>query len=103
MGNKEIMNKETTRPFSLRLNFQHEPYDLGSLVMRSRAIQAFDNAAASYPIHRLVRCAARRPMEQVFDDLALQSGMVAPRLDAGSLLLDGAGVFVQAEGRRRSA
>ncbi len=96
------MNRESAKPFSLGLTFQHELYDLGSLVMRSRAIQAFDNAAVSYPIHRLVRCAARRPMELVFDDLALKSGMSAQRLDAGSLLLDGSGVFVQAEGKRKS-
>jgi energy-coupling factor transporter ATP-binding protein EcfA2 len=90
------------RPFDVRVNFGYEPYDLADAVVQSRAIQAFDSAVASYPIHRLVRCAARRPLEQVFDDLALKSGLVAQRLRAGSLLLDGKGVFVQAEGRRKA-
>ena len=42
-------------------------------------------------------------MEQVFDDLALKAGFAAQRLYAGSLLLDGPGVFVQAEGNRKLA
>lgn len=70
--------------------------------MKTRAIQAFDNAAAHYPIHRQLRCAARRPLEQVFDDLALKSDLAAQRLDTGSLLLDGAGVFIQVEGHRKA-
>jgi energy-coupling factor transporter ATP-binding protein EcfA2 len=112
MNNEQTMNnnlrKERTankesRRFNVGVAFSHDLYDLGEAVMKTRAIQAFDVAAGSYPIHRLVRCAARRPLEQVFDDLALQAGMAAQRLDAGSLLLDRPGVFVQAEGRRKSA
>lgn len=87
------------RPFNVGVTFQHDLYDLGEAVMKTRAIQAFDNAAARFPIHRLVRCAARRTLESVFDDLALNFGLTAQRLDTGSLLLDGPGVFVQAEGR----
>lgn len=84
------------------MNFQYSHMDLADAVVHSRAIQAFDSAVASYPIHRLARCAARRPLESVFDDLALKSGLTAQRLYAGSLLLDGEGVFVQAEGRRKA-
>ena len=91
-----------SRPFNVGVSFQHDLYDLGEAVMKTRAIQAFDNAAARFPIHRVVRCAARRPLEQVFDDLALKCGLAAHRLDTGSLLLDGEGVFVQAEGRRKA-
>jgi hypothetical protein len=87
------------RPFQVGVTFQHDLYDLGEAVMKSRAIQAFDDAAARFPIHRLLRCAARRPLELVFDDLALNFGLAAQRLDTGSLLLDGPGAFVQAEGR----
>jgi hypothetical protein len=57
---------------------------------------------ANYPIHRLVRCAARRPLEQVFDELALKAGLTAQRLHAGQLLMDGDGVFVQADGYRKA-
>jgi hypothetical protein len=89
-------------PFNVGVNFQYAPMDLADTVIHSRAIQAFDSAVASYPIHRLARCAARRPLESVFDDLALKSGLTAQRLYEGSLLLDGEGVFVQAEGRRKA-
>jgi hypothetical protein len=50
----------------------------------------------------LLRYAARRPLELVFDDLALNFGLTAQRLDTGTLLLDGPGVFVQAEGWRHA-
>lgn len=90
------------RPFSVGVNFHYEPMDLADAIVQSRAVQAFDGAVANYPIHRLARCAARRSLEGVFDDLALKSGLTAQRLNAGSLLLDGDGVFVQAEGRRKA-
>ncbi len=90
------------QPFNVGVNFQYTPYDLADAVVQSRAIQAFDSAVASYPIHRLARCAARRSLEGVFDDLALKSGLTAQRLSAESLLLDGEGVFVQADGRRKA-
>lgn len=92
----------TSRPFNVAVTFQHSLYDLGEAVMKSRAIQAFDNAAARFPIHRVLRCAARRELEVVFDDLALNFGLAALRLDTGTLLLDGPGVFVQADGWRHA-
>ncbi|MGC4028684.1 MAG: AAA family ATPase [Steroidobacteraceae bacterium] len=103
MDNTDMNKAPGERTFGANVGFRVELYDVGEAVMKARAIQAFENAAASYPIHRLVRCAARRPMEQVFDDLALKAGLVAQRLEAGSLLLDGPGLFVQVEGRRKAA
>ena len=50
---------------------------------------------------RTVRCAARRPIDELFDDLALHMGMTAHRVDATSLLLDAPGVFISACGRRK--
>lgn len=91
-----------TRPIDVSVTFQHDLYDLGEAVMKTRAIQAFENAATRYPIHRLIRCAASRKLQDVFDDLALHSGLAPQRLDTGSLLLDGPGVFVSAEGTRKS-
>jgi hypothetical protein len=38
----------------------------------------------------------------VFDDLAMNTGLAAQRLDTGTLLLDGPGVFVHAEGKRKA-
>jgi hypothetical protein len=87
---------------SVGLAFQHDTYDLADSVLKTRAVRALDNAAATYPIHRMVRCAARRKVEDVFDDLALKLGFVAARLEEGSLLLDGPGVFIHAEGRRKA-
>jgi hypothetical protein len=90
------------KPFNVSVAFQHDLYDLGEAVMKTRAIQAFENAATRYPIHRLVRCAVSRKLQDVFDDLALHSGLLPQRLDTGSLLLDGPGVFVSAEGNRKA-
>src|SRR5205823_8911598 len=55
-----------------------------------------------YPIYRLVRAAARRPLDELFDDLAQHAGLTAQRLGEGSLLLDGPGVLVSARGRRKT-
>lgn len=84
------------------LTFQHELYDLADAVVKTRAIRALENVAVRYPVYRLFRCAARRKLEDVFDDLALRAGLAALRLDEGALLLDGPGVFVQADGRRKA-
>jgi energy-coupling factor transporter ATP-binding protein EcfA2 len=94
--------KESSSPFSVSVAFQHDLCDLGEAVIKTRAIQAFDNAATRYPIHRNVRCAASNKLQDVFDDLALNSGLAPQRLDTGTLLLDGEGVFVSAEGYRKS-
>lgn len=90
------------RPFNVGVTFNHDLYDLGEAVFKTRAIQAFESVATRYPIHRLVRCAVLRALEDVFDDLALHAGLAAQRLDSGTLLLDGPGVFVHAEGKRKA-
>lgn len=90
------------RAFNVGVSFSHDLYDLGEAVFKTRAIQAFESVATRYPIHRLVRCAVPRALEAVFDDLALHSGLAAQRLGSGSLLLDGPGVFVHAEGKRKA-
>jgi hypothetical protein len=48
--------------------------DLAQTLIQLRAIQAFDTRAMSYAIQRTVRCAARRPIDELFDDLALRMG-----------------------------
>jgi len=94
--------KDSSSPFSVSVAFQHDLCDLGEAVIKTRAIQAFDNAATRYPIHRQIRCAASRKLQDVFDDLALNTGLASQRLDTGTLLLDGDGIFVSAEGYRKS-
>ncbi|MEO8018134.1 MAG: ATP-binding protein [Pseudomonadota bacterium] len=85
-------------PMSVRVVLNHELSDISDAIVRTRAIQAFEHAAQCYPIHRVVRCAVRRKIVDVFDDLALQMGCSAQRMDEGSLLLDAPGVFIGAEG-----
>ena len=75
--------------------------DLGQTLIQLRALRAFDSGARSYAIQRTLRCAARRPIDELFDDLALQMGMTAHRVSATALLLDAPGVFVAARGRRK--
>ena len=84
------------------LTFSHDLYDLGEAVFKTRAIQAFESVATRYPIHRFVRCAVPRRLVDVFDDLAMNTGLAPQRLDTGTLLLDGPGVFVHAEGKRKA-
>jgi hypothetical protein len=89
-------------PLAVGLSFQQDLYDLAETVLTTRAIRSLEKGAARYPIHRLIRCAAKRKRVPVFDDLALLSGLSAMRLDEGSLLLDGPGIFIQAKGWRKS-
>jgi SpoVK/Ycf46/Vps4 family AAA+-type ATPase len=86
----------------LRVTMQGDLDDLADAVLTVRALQAFDCEARRFPIHRRIRYAARRSLEELFDDLALRAGLLAQRLDTASLLLDGPGVFVQAEGKRKT-
>jgi hypothetical protein len=41
-------------------------------------------------------------LERLFDDLALKSGLIAQRLEEGTVLLEGPGVFVHADGKMKS-
>lgn len=65
MEQENNMDKEMNRPFNVNVTFTDHMRDLGEAVINSRAIHSFDNAAACYPILRLARCVARRPMERV--------------------------------------
>jgi hypothetical protein len=87
---------------SVGLAFQHDTYNLADSVLKTRMVRALEASPATYAVHRMFRCAARRKVEDVFDDLALAMGMTASRLDEGSLLLEAPGVFIHAEGRRKA-
>ena len=54
--------------------------DPGETLLKLRALQSFDRGAARYAIHRTVQCAVRRPLDEVFDDLALHADLVAQRM-----------------------
>lgn len=93
---------QVREPMNVGLTFQYEPSSLADLVLKTRAIRALEGVATRYPIYRDIRCAARRKLEDVFDDLALTFGYPALRLDEGTLLLDGPDAFVQASGWRKA-
>jgi hypothetical protein len=86
----------------LRLSLRADADDIGEALLTLRTLQAFDQGAARYPIYRLVRTAARRPLDELFDDLAQTGGLAAHRLSETSLLLDGSGALVSARGRRKT-
>ncbi|MBS0366083.1 MAG: AAA family ATPase [Proteobacteria bacterium] len=86
----------------VRVSLLGEPAEVGNVLLAARTLRAFDRGAAHYPIHRLIRAAARRPVEELFDELAQGMGLAAQRLGEASLLLDGPGVLVSARGRRKT-
>lgn|SRR5579883_3051505 len=87
---------------SMRLVMRADPEDLAGTLLNLRALRAFSRAPARYPIHRVVRCAARSEVTDLFDDLALRTGLAAQRFDSGALLLDGPGVFASLQGRPKA-
>jgi len=100
--NPEPANEGLLRPFTVGVSVQYRQWSIAQAIIRARAAQALGGAGGHYPVYRLVRCAVRRPLEEVFDDLGLLTGLVPQRLEAGQLLLDGPGVFVHISGTRKS-
>jgi hypothetical protein len=88
---------------AIGLNLHHKIYGFADSVLKTRALRSLENIAAKYPIYRRVRCASARELEDIFDDLALNSGLSACRLDVGSLLLETAGAFIDATGWRTAS
>jgi hypothetical protein len=86
----------------LHVNLGGDFCDLADTLLKARALQAFDCGARRLPIHRKARFAAPRSLEDIFDALAVRSGLVAHRIDVAALLLDGPGVFVSASGWRKT-
>jgi hypothetical protein len=85
------------------LNLNHRIYGFADSVLKTRALRSLENIAANYPIYRLARCASARKLEDIFDDLALNSGLSACRLDVGELLLEMPGTFINAHGWRTAS
>jgi hypothetical protein len=94
--------RRRVRSSTLRIALGGDFEDIADTLLKFRALQAFSQEAARYPVHRVVRCAARQELPELFDALALESGFEAHRLDEDDLMLDGPGVFVSASGRRKT-
>jgi hypothetical protein len=90
------------RPAAVGVTILHEPRSIAQAIVRARSLQGIGVSSSHYPVHRMVRCAVRRNLEDVFDDLALLTGFQPQRLDVGQLLLDGHGVFAHVSGTRKS-
>lgn len=93
---------EGLRPLPVGVSVDIEQHSIAQAIIEARSLQALGVASGHYPIHRLVRCAVRRGLEDVFDDLALLVGLLPMRLATGRLLLDGPGAFVHIKGTRKS-
>jgi hypothetical protein len=64
----------------LRLAVRSDVRNVVDALLALRSLQALDHGVACYPLYRLVRAVTRRPVEELFDDLALRSGLLAHRL-----------------------
>jgi hypothetical protein len=95
------MNSSARDGLPMQLTLRGDLADPADTLLKIRALRSFDQSAMRYAIQRTVRCAVRRPLEELFDDLALHADFAAQRLSATSLLLDGLGAFVSASGRRK--
>ena len=93
-----------SHPTESRYNssISQQVWDFSTLVLKTRLADALERGVSRYPIHRSLRFAARAPVAAVFDDLALNLGLNAQRLDGDSLLLDGEGLFVDAHASRKA-
>lgn len=93
---------ETLQPMGASLGITHESYSLAHAIVKTRAAQASRLVMASFPVYRKVRIAVRGRVSTVFDDFALQSGLMPQRLFVGDLLLEGPGVFVNLDGYQKA-
>lgn len=85
-----------------RLTLQADLDSLADSMLGMRAIQALDNDPSLFPVHRVLRFAVRRPLEEVFDDLALHAAPRAQRLEEGAVVIEGDGFLASATGRRKT-
>lgn len=72
------------------------------IILKSRFAKALEEGSARYAIYRSLRFAARTNLDRLFDDIALNLGWHAQRLDSSSMILDGDGLFVVMYGGRKA-
>jgi ATPase family associated with various cellular activities (AAA) len=79
----------------------HQHFEVASFLMDTRLAKAWAVRDANYVIHRELHFSARMELHAAFDDLALNLGWQAHRVDATSLLLDADGLFISGSGARK--
>jgi hypothetical protein len=95
--NAEVASR-TVPPLDLSVQINHREHQFPEAILRARIARAISASHTHYPIHRLVRCAARSKLQPLFDDIAMKSGLEAHRLQNGWVLLDGPGLFAEVWG-----
>jgi hypothetical protein len=96
------MTLSTSSSFAFSAGLTKNVWDFGDLVLKGRLARALEEGSARYPIYRSLRYAARLELEHLFDALALIPGWRAHRIESGSMLLDGDGLFVSVHGGRKA-
>src|SRR5207248_11619086 len=81
--------------------FWRQSNAMGQLVLESRVANAFELGVSRYPIHRVLRYAARVELEALFDAIALDPAWHAERLNSEVMLIEGDGLFCSAYGNRQ--
>jgi hypothetical protein len=89
---------KTVPPLDIGVVVSHREYHIANTILRARVARAMACAPTCYPIHRLIRCAVRSKIEPLFDDIAMNAGLNAHRLESGWVLLDGPGLYASVWG-----
>lgn len=79
-----------------------QEWDTAGALLKMRLATAIEDAVTRYPIHRTLQFAARRPLDELFDALALELGWRAHRFDTSQLVLESDGLFAIARGYRKN-
>lgn len=77
-------------------------WDFADLTLKTRFARALEEGIARYPIFRSLRFAAWTELQSLYDDIALNLGWRTMRLDSGTMILDGDGVFISAHGAHKA-
>ena len=100
--NKPTKKQGQTRLGNLNIVLSDYGSDLYPAALNSRILSAMSDGGSSYSIWRKLSLAVYIDLEQFFDDLALNLEWNVHRLKMGRLLMDAEGLFIHAEGTRKS-
>jgi hypothetical protein len=95
--NAEAMPKAAP-PLDIGVMLSHREHSFVDTIVRARAARMISGAPMRFPVYRLMRCAVRSKLEPLFDDIAMQVGVDAHRLEGGWVLLEGPGLFASVWG-----
>lgn len=99
---KPTKKQGQTRLGNLNIVLSDYGSDLYPAALNSRILSAMSDGGSSYSIWRKLSLAVYIDLEQFFDDLALNLEWNVHRLKMGRLLMDAEGLFIHAEGTRKS-